>query len=227
MALIKWGMFVVDGRGKVGGHVLTKTRHGATVRTKVTPSNPRKPAQQQIRSMFGTLSSSWNGLTEAQRAAFNEAVDKFAKTNIFGDLKNPTGRELFIRCNMGRQQLGLALLVNAPDTVAFLPTKISGVTFDVTAGEIDLADLDTTILTDFALQVSATAPQSPGRYNFQGAYRVIQNDADGNERDLYADYETKFGIPPGGQAVGIRVALISRDTGLKSVEEDFRVIVAV
>ena len=227
MALIKWGMFVVDGRCKVGGHVLTKTRHGATVRTKVTPSNPRKPAQQQIRAIFGTLSSSWNGLTEAQRAGFNEAVEKFAKTNIFGDLKNPTGRELFIRCNMGRQQLGLANIVNAPEGVAFPPTKISEVVFDLTSDNLELIDLDSTILTDFAVQVSATAPQSPGRYNFQGAYRIIINDQDTDWANLHDEYEKKFGLPADGQAVGVRVALISRDTGLKSVEEDFRVIAAL
>ena len=225
MALIKWGMFVVDGRGKVGGHVLTKTRHGATVRTKVTPSNPREPAQQRIRSIFGTLSSAWNGLTEQQRASFNEAVEKHAKTNVFGDLKNPTGRELFLRCNMGRQQLGLANIVNAPNTVAFPPTKISSVDMGIAGETIKLEDLDQTILPDFALQVSATAPQSPGRYNFQGAYRIIENDSDGDPENVWDDYVTKFGTPQAGQAVGFRVALISRDTGLKSVEEDFRVIV--
>lgn len=225
MALIKWGMFVTDGRGKVGGHVLTKTRHGATVRTKVTPVNHRKPAQQNIRSMFGNLSSAWNELTEQQRASFNEVVDKFAKTNIFGDLKNPTGRELFIRCNMGRQQLGLANIVNAPDTVAFPPTKITDVQIDLTASEMELVGLGSNILTDFAVQVSATAPQSPGRYNFQGAYRIIQNDQDSDFAGLFDDYVNKFGTPPAGQAVGVRIALISRDTGLKSVEEDFRAIV--
>lgn len=225
MALIKWGMFVVDGRGKVGGHVLTKTRHGATVRTKVTPSNPRKPAQQHIRAIFGNLSSSWNGLTEQQRASFNESVEKHAKTNVFGDLKNPTGRELFLRCNMGRQQIGLANIVKAPDTVAFPPSKVTEIKVDITEMEVELVNLDLTIFTDFALQVSATAPQSPGRYNFQGAYRVIQNDADNDSSDSWTAYVNKFGTPPAGQAVGFRIALISRDTGLKSVEEDFRAIV--
>lgn len=225
MALIKWGMFVTDGRGKVGGHVLTKTRHGATVRTKVTPTNPRKPAQQNIRSMFGNLSSQWNGLTEQQRAGFNEAVQKHAKTNVFGDLKNPTGRELFIRCNMGRQQLGLANLVDAPDTVAFPPTKITGVKIDLTSQEMELEGLDSAIFTNFAPQVSATAPQSPGRYNFDGAYRIIQNDQDSDFAGLFDDYVNKFGAPPEGQAVGIRLALIDRATGLKGVEEDFRAIV--
>lgn len=225
MALIKWGMFVVDGRGKVGGHVLTKTRHGATVRTKVTPSNPRKPAQQQIRAMFGNLSSAWNGLTEQQRAAFNEAVEKHAKTNVFGDLKNPTGRELFIRCNMGRQQLGVANIVNAPDTVAFPPTKVTGVLVGVGDEKIDLLNFDATVTTDFAVQISATAPQSPGRYNFSGAYRIIVTDPAAGMISLYSDYVNKFGTPAAGQAVGFRIALISRDTGLKSVEEDFRSIV--
>ena len=37
---IKFGSEVVDGRGKIGGHVYSKNKGGAYKRTKVTPSNP-------------------------------------------------------------------------------------------------------------------------------------------------------------------------------------------
>ena len=41
----KFGSFIVDGRGKVNGHVISKNRAGSYIRTKVTPVNPRSTAQ--------------------------------------------------------------------------------------------------------------------------------------------------------------------------------------
>lgn len=52
MALIKFGMMMTDARGKLGGHVFTKARNGATIRTKVSPANPQTSAQSLSRSIF-------------------------------------------------------------------------------------------------------------------------------------------------------------------------------
>ena len=75
MAKIKFGMMMTDARGKLGGQVFSKNRSGAYVRTKVTPVNPRTAAQPLSRSILGTLSASWSGLTEVQRRSWNAAVD--------------------------------------------------------------------------------------------------------------------------------------------------------
>jgi len=37
-----FGAIVVDGRGKLGGHVASKNRHGSYFRTKVSPSQTSK-----------------------------------------------------------------------------------------------------------------------------------------------------------------------------------------
>jgi len=43
---IKFGSIVVNGSGKLGGHVYSSNRGGNYVRTLATPSNPQTPAQQ-------------------------------------------------------------------------------------------------------------------------------------------------------------------------------------
>lgn len=91
---IKFGALVTDGRGKLGGHVASKNRSGNYLRTKVTPSNPQTAAQQATRAVLGSLSTAWSGLTLAQRNSFNSAVGDWSGTNIFGDIKNPTGKNL-------------------------------------------------------------------------------------------------------------------------------------
>jgi len=45
---MKFGAIVVDGRGKIGGHVASKNRGGAYLRTKVTPSNPQTGYQAAV-----------------------------------------------------------------------------------------------------------------------------------------------------------------------------------
>jgi hypothetical protein len=96
---MKFGAFVVAGSGKIGGHVASRNRSGAFLRTKVTPTNPQTGAQNAVRSLLASLSSAWRSLTGAQRAAWNGAVSAFPRTNVFGDIVNDGSyRRKLARC---------------------------------------------------------------------------------------------------------------------------------
>jgi len=84
---IKFGALVVDGRGKIGGHVASKNRGGAYLRTKVTPVNPQTSFQNAVRNRLTAFAQAWRGLAASQRAAWNSSVSDFSKTDIFGDIK--------------------------------------------------------------------------------------------------------------------------------------------
>jgi len=45
-----FGAIVVDGRGKLGGHVASKNRHGSYFRTKVSPSQPASQYSANVRA---------------------------------------------------------------------------------------------------------------------------------------------------------------------------------
>ena len=131
MALIKFGLVVVDARGKLGGHVFTKSRKGATIRTKVTPANPQTAAQAIARQRLGSLSSQWNALSEEKRAGWNSATKNFLKTNIFGDVKEPAGRDLFVKLNANLQLVGQPVITDAPSPEEIPSFSLSSTEFDL------------------------------------------------------------------------------------------------
>ena len=83
---IKFGAIVTDGRGKIGGHVASKNRSGAYMRTKVTPSNPNTASQSQARSILASASQNWRNLTDSQRKAWNNAVSDWDNSSYISKI---------------------------------------------------------------------------------------------------------------------------------------------
>lgn len=215
MALIKWGMMVVDGRGKLGGHVLTKSRNGATARTKVTPANPQTSYQQANRATFGQLSSNWAGLTESQRKAWNGAVGAWQKTNIFGDLKSPSGRDLYISLNRNILQAEGTEIDVPPTKEGVNPNAITSVDFDPVLEEFTVT-LQNTLGANEVVLMYLTAPMSAGRYNFSGAYRFYSKFNTNVPSVKFIEYGERFGELIAGKALGVQVVICNKVTGEKS-----------
>jgi hypothetical protein len=129
----QFGALVVAGSGKINGWVASRNRGGAYFRTKVTPLNPSTSAQQNARGILGSLSTQWSQLTESQRLSFNNAVTDFAKTDIFGDIRNPSGINLFVKLNSNLINTGQEQIVAAPAKEEFIFSPISELNMDVSA----------------------------------------------------------------------------------------------
>lgn len=219
MSKIKWGAIVVDGRGKLGGHVFTKTRSGATMRTKVTPVNPQTTAQAAARSRLGGMSQAWKALSEAQRLAWNALASETAKTNIFGDQYFPTGKNLFTGLNANKLLIGGLMMTNAPvlDEVPTIVNATAAVAIATTTLTISI-DASATP-EDEELVIEATRPMSAGRYNFDGSYRIVETVADVDDlapTAQYAAYVAKFGAPAAGSKIGFRFYFVNKTTGQQS-----------
>ena len=217
MSKIKWGAIVVDGRGKLGGHVFTKTRSGATMRTKVTPVNPQSPAQAAARSRLGSQSQAWRGLTEEERIAWNDLAARTSKTNIFGDQYFPTGKNLFTGLNSNLMLISETPISAAP-ALQEMPviTSMSPVV-NTEIGEIALGITTEGEALDSALVIEATAQQSVGRFNFDGSYRVIMPIGQPDDADVvYMAYVAKFGAPAVGSKIGFRAYYVNQSTGQQS-----------
>src|SRR5690606_4000781 len=115
MAKIKFGMMMTDARGKLGGQVFSKNRGGAYVRTKVTPSNPQTLAQTIVRTNLGNISQLWNSLTTDQIAGWNSAVENWKSTDIFGDIKIPSGKNLFTKLNVNLLNTTRPVVLDVPE----------------------------------------------------------------------------------------------------------------
>lgn len=200
---IKWGALVVDGRGKLGGHVAAQNRGGSYLRTKVTPSNPQSTFQTGVRNLFGSISAGWSDLTASQRAAWNNAVDNWKNTNIFGDLKIPSGKALYQRLNQQAQVVGYSALTLPPIKEDIPPSNVTAVTIDTTAETITATGLYSG--TDATIQVFSSGVVSAGTNFVKNLMRMIGHSGGAaySPADAYEDYVARFGEPTAGEKIFI------------------------
>lgn len=215
MAKIKFGMMMTDARGKLGGQVFSKNRAGAYIRTKVTPTNPQSTAQVQARTRLAGNSSAWSELSEAKRTAWNSAVESYQKTDIFGDLKKPSGKNLFTGLNANLQMIGEATISEPKSPVALIDPLLLSIT-SLDGGEFVLANLPE--VTNQVYVVQATPNLSAGTTNFSGKFFNIAYFQGGSgSYDIHAEYNAKFGGRTVGKKIAIRVFVVNITTGQSSV----------
>lgn len=201
----KFGAIVVAGSGKVGGHVFSKNRGGAYMRTKVTPSNPNTVAQQNVRAILSSLSQSWSALSDAQRLSWQNAVADWTTTDIFGDIKNPSGNNLYVRLNSVLLNSGQAT-IDVPPLKEEMPyTEISSAIFDVSSSTLIVTFADATY-DGVALAVSATPQLSQGVNFVKSQLRRIGTvDGATGAVAVGTEYIAKFGIPTIGANIRLQV----------------------
>ena len=209
MAKIKFGMMMTDASGKLGGQVFSKNRGGSYVRTKVTPTNPQTSAQSTIRGIFASISSRWSSLTDAQRASFNGFVQAYARTDIFGDLRNPSGKSLFQRLNQNLEISGQAQtdVCNSPTEVPF--ANLTTASADVTHSAF-LVDYSGD-LTGVKAIVWATPQISQGTKFVKNQLRQIAvlDGRNAGSENIWAAYVAKFGTPVAGANISVAVRVIN------------------
>jgi hypothetical protein len=219
MAKVKFGAMVTDMRGKSNGNVYSKNRGGAYLRTKVTPVNRKSVAQLEVRDRLSSLSQSWRALTESQRIAWNSSVNDFKKTNVFGDLRTPSGFNLFQRLNNNSFTVGGAGLTTPP-----IPTSVDSfsdlvLTADASPSALSLA-FTATAGEDNGYKVFATAPQSAGKSNLNSEYRLIAvgTTTPTSPLNILSAYTAKFGaLGLEGQKIGVKIVGTGSTSGIEGV----------
>jgi len=212
---IKWGALVTDGRNKIGGHVASKNRGGAYLRTKVTPSNPQTSYQMAVRSLFAFFSQSWRNLTFAQIESWNNAVANFSTTDIFGDIRNPTGKNLYQKLNTN--------LINAQSTAITTPPLPEGVpevgeptpTVTNTGQIVSVAYTESPVPADTVYIVEATQPMTVSQGFTKNQFRTLAVLTAGDTTPYVAtsDYAARFGGFVLNQYIHIRMKAINTNTG--------------
>jgi len=222
---VLWGALIVDGRRKIGGQVASKNRGGAYMRNKVTPVNPQTASQTEIRNRLASISQSWRALTAAQRAAWNGAVANFARTDIFGNLKNPSGFNLYQRLNNVVVSLGEDTMDTPPNPTSV--AQFSNLVLTYTSGTPALSlAFDVTAGADAGYKLYATPPLSAGIDFVKSEYRLIKFSGNNptSPLNILADYTAVFGavgsvgtkifvkLVPAGSTTGIVGTALSTNT---------------
>lgn len=214
----KWGALMVDGRGKLGGHVATKNRQGSALRTKVSPIQRRSNSQQLIKSRFTNLSQDWRDLTADQRAAWNAAAPDYIFTNIFGDNYSPTGKNLFMLVNQnillgGGTQISTPILPVSPDALTAF-----GIGSNTSAAQT-LTFAPSPVAADNAVIIEATRPLSPGKDVGGSAFRIITTLAAAatSAANTFAAYQAVFGTPITGKKIFFRATPVEITSGVRGI----------
>ncbi|MFN2169403.1 MAG: hypothetical protein ACK2U9_24485, partial [Anaerolineae bacterium] len=102
--------------GKCGNMVWQRNRYGQICYPAFIPANPRTPAQQAIRGIFGAVSQRWRTLTEEQRLAWIAAAATILSKPRLAQSGPLTGCQLFVKVNVylayrGQPQVDLPPLV--------------------------------------------------------------------------------------------------------------------
>ena len=209
MAKIKFGMMMTDASGKLGGQVFSKNRGGSYVRTKSTPVNRQSSAQMNVRGIFASISSRWSSLTESARESFNGFVGDYARTDIFGDLRNPSGKALFQRLNQnalisGQSQIDVCV---SPESVPF--ANLQSAELSIASENLEVTTSDD--LVGVKVVVWATPSLSKGTKFVKNRLRQLEVLTGGSSGtyNVFDAYVARFGVPVVGANIHIGVRVIN------------------
>lgn len=219
---LKFGAIVTDGRGKIGGHVASKNRAGAYLRTKVTPSNPNTVAQAQARGILASLSQGWGQLTDSQRQGWNDAVKEWGTTDIFGDIKRPSGINLFVKLNANLISVGLPQVLDVPAKSEVPSVVVVDAFYQVPTGGLFI-NFDSGLADGKIALIRATPKLSAGVSFVKSQFRVIgQANVQFDNVGLIGAYSSKFGTISAGDNVYASVQFVLPN-GQKTTEQKVKI----
>lgn len=224
---IKWGAMVVDGSGKLGGHVAAKNRGGSYFRTKVTPTNPNSSFQAAVRSRLTALSQAFRSLTAAQIQGWNSAVSDFQKTDMFGDMRKPSGINLYVKLNSNLGEVGEAYINDAPLPSSVEPVLTLSATATAGVPSLSVVFTPTPVPADTAFIIRATSQMSPAKQASKSDFRnlTVLPAAGTSPNNALAAYNAKFGALIAGRKIAIEMIPVNTVTGQKGLAINTTVIV--
>jgi hypothetical protein len=227
MAKIQWGALVVDGSGKLGGHVFTRNRQGSAMRTRSIPINRRSTTQITQRSEFTTLSQNWRNLTNPQRTAWNNAAQDFTKSTSLAKKYHSTGKNYYFTVNANILLTGGTVITSPP--VETSPAGILTVVIaTATAAALSVTYTPTPVATANAYLIEATRGISPGIGSPGKTFRKITvlSAAAASPYDAFSKYVIVFGTPIVGKNIWVRITPIETVSGIRGLPVEAFLIVS-
>lgn len=199
MAKIKLNSLLADVRGRLGSVVFSSNAAGFHCRVLKAPSGSVSVLQNNQRTRFSRLVSSWNLLTPAERAlwtTYAAQVDN-VRYDWFGDPYYPNARAQFFSVNTARLLNGDTITATAPTGSVPAPLPAmgggvdpSGVSF--TSYVSNLAAFDASIM---YVHIAISVTNSPGRSTPILPFRfvLIQPTASGWPVEIDAELSAIYG----------------------------------
>lgn len=211
-------MPIADLRNKLGNVVYSRNRYGAYSREYVIPIDPSTTYQDAVRASLAVQTVGWQGLTDAQRTAWNDAIPSFLHTDVFANIIRPSGFNLYVKLNFNLNQIGFSSLTIPPVPASTFPVRVSSATISLAGVSMSVVFAISPIPADYYAVIYATTGLSSSINYFRNKLRqtAILTDGETTPYNLYAEYVTRFGVPVLGKKIGFAIESIHKTTGQKS-----------
>jgi hypothetical protein len=197
---------VSEVQGKLNGSKLYKGRNNFIMSNKVKPKNPNTTSQATVRAGLREYAAQWAGLTDVQRAAWNEGGKVLARKNKLGTSHGSAGFNFYVAENQRNQLVlpGSASVVSPlPSSTGLALLNCSNLVATNTPATLIALDVPA-ILPNQSLVIYMTYSVSAGRSFVKGLYRpvaVLTTHAARPAYDITAQYESVFGAPISGRRI--------------------------
>jgi hypothetical protein len=211
------GIAITEARGSFQSTTFSKNAAGAIIRSKVKPINRRTTKQSLVRQQFGSIASSWRGLTQVQRNSWEAAKSSFPYQDSLGQTKIYTASQLYEKFNRNLLVIGESLITDAPAPTSF---EIYSLTIGADGtDDLSIAFTPTPVPADDTVVIYATRPLSPGIGAAGNSdFRLITTIAPAGTSPLVlvTAYEAVFGSLAGavGQKVFIQIKPVKTASGI-------------
>jgi hypothetical protein len=167
--------------------------------------NAPTPDQRRARAEMSALSIAWNNLTDDQREAWEADARTSRRGSRVARSRRRSGRSWFFKANFRRLALGQDPLTDPPGSESTCPTPLARLVITNHAGRIVLKVRVAAGQAE-GLMVSASRPLNAGvmacrRFTRLGLCPATR----AGLGDITREYVAKFGVPPVGKKVFIRI----------------------
>lgn len=219
MAKFTPGAIISEIRGTIASTTFSKNAAGAIIRNRVVPINRNSTVQNNQRQTFSNISSSWRGLTQAERNSWIAAAADFPYQDSLGQTKFLSGAQLYEKLNLNLALIGGTPIDTAPSPASFPPIEITSVTASTSA--LSAAFTASPVPTGFTAVFYATRPLSAGKqFVNKSDFRFVQIEAaaEASPAVLTTAYEAAISDLAGqtGKKIFVEMRLIETATGVAS-----------
>lgn len=163
--------------GSVGAIVFSHNKGGPYMRLRANPTQPNTIYQQVVKLVTGQLAAAWPAvLSQLQRDAWDVYAANVSRPKPGGGTQFLTGLMHFVRSNLGRAQVGLSTVLDAP--VAFNVGGFTPITANIGVPPLGLV-IHFTEADDWVTDTGAQMliwtgrAQSAGKQFFKGPFRSV------------------------------------------------------
>jgi len=171
-------LVLAQASGSTGGLTYSHNAGGMYVRQRTVPTDPNTVAQATIRAIVASLVNHWvNTLTADQRTAWNTYATNVPLNDVFGDPRERSGINHYVRSNTPRLQGAQTRIDDGP--TIFDLGEFTSPTFAILAAtnkvEVTFNDNDDWVSEDNAiLLIWGSRPKNPTINFFKGPYKNMQ-----------------------------------------------------